>query len=240
MIVEENMQQIMKSKKSPDGILVFWTDAGNDLNDFFSFDELVEQKINALDLLNNPQIYAINVAGHKIESLVAGCGFSTNTCEDEIVITRLFFAPRDLVWRAWTDPGFVAQWWGPKGYTSPSCSIDLRVGGAISSACDPRKAGISGVTGTYQEIKKPERIVCTDSFADEKGNVVPASYYGMSPDFPLELLISMTFESQPGMTRFTLRHTGFPAGEMRDLTRAGWNESLDKLAGVLGAALYRK
>ena len=116
------MQQITKSKKYQNGVQVFWTEAGNDRNDFFSYEDLVDQKINALDLLNNPRIYAVNVAGHKIESSVAECGFSTKTCVDEIVITRLFYAPRDLVWRAWTEPGFVMQWWGPKGYTSPSCT----------------------------------------------------------------------------------------------------------------------
>jgi len=62
----------------------------------------------------------------------------------------------------------------------------------------------------------------------------------MSPDFPLEMLVTVTFEVQPGMTRLTLRHAGIPAGEMYDLTRAGWNESLDKLAGVLGQAAYKK
>ncbi len=70
--------------------------------------------------------------------------------------------------------------------------------------------------------------------------MVPATWYGMSPDLPLELVVTVTFEAAPGMTRLTLRHAGFPAGEMRDLTRAGWNESLDKLAGVLGQAVYKK
>jgi uncharacterized protein YndB with AHSA1/START domain len=234
------MQQITKSKKYPNGIQVFWTDAGKDLNDFFSFDDLIDQKINALDLLNNPRIYAINVAAHKIESSVAGCGFSTKTCEDEIVITRFFYAPRDLVWRAWTEPDFVMQWWGPKNYTSPSCAIDLRVGGTYLFCMRSPEGKDFWSTGTYREIKKPERIVCTDSFANEKGNVVPATYYGMSPDLPLELLVTLTFDVQPGMTRLTLRHSGFPPGEMRDLTRAGWNESLDKLEGVLGQAVYKK
>jgi uncharacterized protein YndB with AHSA1/START domain len=95
-------------------------------------------------------------------------------------------------------------------------------------------------TGVYREIVKPERIVCTDSFADEKGNVVPATYYGMSPDFPAEMLVTVTFEIQAGRTQLTLRHAGIPSGEMRDLTRAGWNESLDKFAGVLGQAVYKK
>ena len=234
------MQQITSSKKYQNGVQVFWTDAGNDLNDFFSYEDLVDQKINALDLLNNPRIYVMNVAGHKIESSVAGCGFSTKTCEDEIVITRLFDAPRDLVWRAWTEPAFVMQWWGPKDYTSPSCTIDLRVGGTYLFCMRSPEGKDFWSTGVYREIKKPERIVCTDSFADEKGNVVPATYYGMSPDFPAEMLMTVTFEIQAGRTRLTLRHAGIPAGEMRDLTRAGWNESLDKLEGVLGQAVYKK
>jgi uncharacterized protein YndB with AHSA1/START domain len=234
------MQQIIKCKKYQNGIQVFWTDAGNEQNDFFSFEDLVDQKINALDLLNNPRIYVMNVAAHKIESSAGGCGFSTKTCGDEIVINRLFHAPRDLVWRAWTEPEFVMQWWGPKGYTSPSCTIDLRVGGTCLFCMRSPEGKDFWSTGIYQEISKPERIVCTDSFADEKGTVVPATYYGMSADFPKEMLLALTFEAHPGMTRLTLRHTGIPAGEMRDLTRAGWNESLDKLAGVLGQALYKK
>jgi uncharacterized protein YndB with AHSA1/START domain len=234
------MQQISSTKKYQNGIQVFWTDAGKELNDFFSFDDLVDQKVNALDLLNNPRIYWMNVIAHKIESSVTGCGFSTKTCEDEIVITRLFDAPRDLTWRAWTEPEFVMQWWGPKNYTSPSCKIDLRVDGNYLFCMRSPEGRDFWSTGVYREIKKPERIVCTDSFADEKGNVVPATYYGMSQDFPLEMLVTLTFEVQAGRTKLTLRHAGIPSGGIRDLTRAGWNESLDKFAGVLGQAVYKK
>ncbi len=85
-------------------------------------------------------------------------------------------------------------------------------------------------TGVYREIVVPERIVCTDSFADEKGNVVPASHYGMPGDWPSELLVTVTFEEHNGKAKMTLRHVGLPAGTMSDLTNAGWNESFDKLA----------
>lgn len=91
-------------------------------------------------------------------------------------------------------------------------------------------------TGVYREIVPPERIVCTDSFADENGNPVPASHYGMGGDWPSELLVTVTFEEHEGKTKFTLRHGGIPAGEMRELTSAGWNESFDKLAEALAAA----
>ena len=234
------MQQITGSKKFQNGVQVFWTDAGTDRNDFFTYEDLVDQKINALDVLNNPQIYVINVPGHKIESSVAGCGFSSKTCEDEIVITRLFDAPRELAWRAWTEPEFVMQWWGPKDYTCPSCKIDLRVGGIYLYCMRSPEGKDFWSTGVYREIKKPGRIVCTESFADEKGNVVLATYYGMSKDFPLEMLVTVIFEVQAGRTKLTLRHAGIPAGEIRDLTRAGWMESLEKFAGVLGQAVYKK
>ena len=234
------MQQITSSKKYQNGIQVFWTDAGNDVNDFFSFEDLVDQKINALDLLNNPRLYRMNAAGHKIESAAAGCSFATKTCEDEIVITRFFDAPRELAWRTWTEPELVMQWWGPKNYTSPSCRIDLRVGGSYLYCMRSPEGKDYWSTGIYREIKRPERIVCTDSFADEKGNVVPATYYGMSKDFPAEMLVTVTFEVQAVRTRLTLRHTGLPAGDISDLTRAGWNESLDKFAGVLAQAVFRE
>lgn len=88
-------------------------------------------------------------------------------------------------------------------------------------------------TGVYREIVPLERIVCTDCFADENGNVVPASHYGMTEDFPLEMLVTVTFEEIDGKTRMTLRHEGLPAGEMIQGAEVGWNESFDKLAESL-------
>lgn len=88
-------------------------------------------------------------------------------------------------------------------------------------------------TGSYKEILAPERIVYTDSFADADGNVVPASHYGMSGEWPLELLVTVTFEEQGGKTKLTLRHAGMPAGENAEMAGAGWAESFDKLAETL-------
>jgi uncharacterized protein YndB with AHSA1/START domain len=78
-----------------------------------------------------------------------------------------------------------------------------------------------------------KRIVASDSFSDEKGNVVPASSLGMPGDWPLELLVTLTFENSEGRTRMTLRHVGIPPGQMSDMTQVGWNESFDKLAESL-------
>lgn len=147
----------------------------------------------------------------------------------ELVITRVFDAPPALVWKAWTEPEQVKRWWGSKVFTSPFCKIDLRVGGTYLYCMRSPDGKDYWSTGVYREIVPPERIVYTDSFADEKGSVVPATHYGLSPDFPLEMLLTVTFEEHDGKTELTLRHNGIPPGADSDNTRQGWNESLDKL-----------
>jgi uncharacterized protein YndB with AHSA1/START domain len=234
------MEQITNSKKFQNGIQVFWTAEGNMMNGFFSYEDLIGQRINALDLLNNPRLYFMNAAAHRIEPAAPMCSFRTSTCEDEILLTRYFDAPPDLVWKAWTEPEYVMQWWGPKDYTCPFCKIDLRVGGSYLYCMRSPEGKDFWSTGMFREIVRNKKIVCTDSFSDDKGNVVPATFYGMSPDFPSEMVMTVSFDVQAGRTKFTLQHAGIPPGGMRDLTRAGWIESLDKLEGVLGQAVYRK
>ena len=152
----------------------------------------------------------------------------------EIVITRIFDAPRELVWKAWTDPKHLMRWWGPKDFTAPVCKIDLRVGGKYLYCMRSKEGQEFWSTGIYNEIVPLERIVCTDSFADAKGNVIPASQLGMpGDDWPLECHITITFEDLGGKTKMTLKHVGIPAGQMEDMTGAGWNESFDKLAESL-------
>lgn len=149
-----------------------------------------------------------------------------------LTVTRIFDAPRELVWKALTDPEHVMRWWGPKDFTSPACQIDLRVGGKYLFCMKSPDGQDFWSTGVYKEIIPMERIVYTDSFADAGGNVVPAAHYGMG-DFPLETIVTVTLEDLGGKTRMTLTHSGLPAGEMADMTGAGWNESFDKMAASL-------
>ncbi|MGB9939587.1 SRPBCC family protein [Methanosarcina sp.] len=153
--------------------------------------------------------------------------------DQELVITRVFNAPRGLVWKAWTEPEHLMQWWGPKDFTTPVIKIDFRVGGKSLWCMRSPEGEDYWSTGVYREIVEQEKIVTTDSFSDAQGNVVPASHYGMSGDWPLELLVTVIFEENNGKTKITLRHEGIPAGENRDSAEAGWNESLDKLAEYL-------
>jgi uncharacterized protein YndB with AHSA1/START domain len=157
------------------------------------------------------------------------------------VITRIFDAPIEDVWKAWVECDHLKNWWGPKGFTSPSCKNDFRVGGkylyAMRGGEDMGEwsGKTTYSTGVYREIVPMKRIVSIDSFADEKGNVVPATHYGMIADFPLEMQVTVTFKESNGKTKLTLRHVSIPAGKDMDNAKTGWSESLDKLHELLNS-----
>lgn len=157
------------------------------------------------------------------------------------VITRIFDAPRELVWRAWTEPEMMKQWWGPKIFSCPHVEIDLRIGGkwlncmqaSLDEVPDAWKQGL-WATGIYKEIVSQEKLVMTDSFSDPDGNVVPATYYGMDEHIALEMLVTITLEDTPeGKTKMRLIHEGLPEGEHTEGASAGWNESFDKLEALV-------
>jgi uncharacterized protein YndB with AHSA1/START domain len=150
-----------------------------------------------------------------------------------ITITRIFEAPRERVWNAWVEPKEMMKWWGPKKFTAPIIRIDPRVGGTYLSCM--RGSPEPGMpeqdfwsTGRYLEIVPLKKLIMTDSFSDKDGNVISAEQYGMK-GFPLELLVTVTFEDEGGNTKMTLRHEGMTDPGMAELTKAGWNESFDKL-----------
>jgi uncharacterized protein YndB with AHSA1/START domain len=154
----------------------------------------------------------------------------------DLVITRVFDAPRELVFKARTEPERLKRWWGPKGTTTPYCEIDLRPG-VVMHYCmrSPDGRDMWG-KGVFREIVVPERIVLTDSFADAEGNVVLPTHYGMRPEWPLEALLTVTFEEEAGKTRVTLRYEGVPPGADRDGSEQGWSESLERLGEYLSKA----
>jgi uncharacterized protein YndB with AHSA1/START domain len=154
----------------------------------------------------------------------------------ELVLTRVFNAPREVVWKAWTDPEQLVRWWGPEGFTSPVCKLDLRVGGKYLFCMRSPEGKDFWSTGVYTEIDPPARLVCTDSFADEHGNVVSATQHGLPDEFPDEMLITVTLEEEGGKTRMTVRQAGMPGGKMREMATAGWNGQLDKLAALVEGA----
>jgi uncharacterized protein YndB with AHSA1/START domain len=154
-----------------------------------------------------------------------------------LTIERIFDAPRELVWKAWTEPEHAMKWWGPRNFTTPVAKMDFRVGGKFLIAMQSPEFNDGKPiwsTGVYKEIVPFEKIVATDNFADEHGNVVPASEYGM--DGVTEMMTTVTFEDVGGKTRMTLQHDGLPAGEHFSGANEGWNQSFDKLAEYLAQA----
>jgi uncharacterized protein YndB with AHSA1/START domain len=155
--------------------------------------------------------------------------------EKNLVIERVFNVSREKLWQAWTQEDLIAKWWGPSGFTAPTVQIDFREGGKfLFSMASPDFFDGREIfsTGTYKDIVPMEKIVMTDSFADEQGNVVPASYYDME-EHPLEMLVTITFEEiSPDKTKLTLVHEGVDkvSDEARSGMEQGWSEIFDKLA----------
>lgn len=169
--------------------------------------------------------------------MAARTSASAQPAERELVITRVLDAPRSLVFKTWTEPEHFVRWWGPKGFTTPYCKMDLRPGGVLHYCMRSPEGRDFWAQGVYREIVPPERIVFTDTFADEEGNPVAPAHYGMSPDWPFGTLITVTFaEHQGSKTKLTLQQSVSETLAQSSGTMQGWNESLDRLAAELARA----
>lgn len=155
--------------------------------------------------------------------------------EDSITVSRTYDAPREQVFRAWTDPQYLLRWWAPNGFTTPTCTVDLRPGGRFRYCMRSPEGQDYHGQGVYREIIPNERIVYTDSFIDEDGNQVPATHYGMSPETPLETMVTVTFEDAREGTKVTLRHEIPHTLPEREEMREGWSQMLGRLSDALPA-----
>ena len=157
---------------------------------------------------------------------------------EEFAITRVFDAPRDLVWKAFTEPKRLKEWWGPKGVTIIESKMDLRPGGSYHYAMRTPDGNTMWGKFVYREITPPSRMVFVNSFSDEAGGV---TRHPMAPNWPLEMLSTFLFEEESGKTRFTVRWSPLNATEEERATFAaghasmhqGWGGTLDKLAAYL-------
>jgi uncharacterized protein YndB with AHSA1/START domain len=147
---------------------------------------------------------------------------SAQTEERELVLTRVFDAPRDLVWKAWTEPERVVQWMGPRGFTSTILKADFRPGGAYRFHMRGPDGTDHWQQGVYREIVKPERIVCTYAWADAEGKATRP-----------ETLLTVSFAEQGDKTMLTLHQAVFESVTARDLHGEGWSSSLERLAECL-------
>lgn len=160
----------------------------------------------------------------------------------DFVISRVFDAPRDLVWKALTEPERMKQWWGPKGFTVIASKMDLRVGGTYLYGMKSPDGHAMWGKFVYREIAPPERLVFINSFSDEAGGV---TRHPMAPTWPLQMLSTFTFEELPGgKTRFTVRWATYQASEeeqktfdsAHDSMTQGWSGTMEQLEAYLANA----
>jgi uncharacterized protein YndB with AHSA1/START domain len=160
----------------------------------------------------------------------------------EFTTTRIFDAPRALVWKCFTEPAHMKEWWGPKGSTIVASTMDLRVGGIYHGAMRDTAGRVMWARFVYRELVAPERLVWEHSFSDEAGGL---ARHPLSPTWPLKLLTTVTFEETPdGKTRLTLHWAPLDASDeeqktfdaAHDSMRGGWAGSFDQLAAYLRSA----
>ena len=142
--------------------------------------------------------------------------------ECDVTVTRVFDAPRDLVFRMWTDPAHLMRWWGPRGYTNPVCELDVRVGGSIFVRMRAPDGRVVLMNGAFREIVQRERLIF---------NAVVAMLDG---EAMFEGLVTATFEDADGRTRLTVREQAVAlvpaAAPVIANMETSWTESLRRLA----------
>ncbi len=143
--------------------------------------------------------------------------------EPELVIMRVFNAPRDIVWKAWTDPKYAVHWWGPKDYPATHLEMDVRPGGVwcgkLRSIADGRELTHRGV---FREVTPQERLVFTFAW-DEEG------------ERGLETLVTITFADQGNKTLMTFRQIPFQSEAEREGHRGGWTSAFDRFDAQLAS-----
>jgi uncharacterized protein YndB with AHSA1/START domain len=167
---------------------------------------------------------------------------SKKSVSSDFVIAREFEAKRERVWKAFTDPEHLKQWWGPKGFTVIVSKMDLRPGGTYHYGMKAPDGTAMWGKFVFREIVPPERMVFVNSFSDEAGGV---TRHPMHLSWPLEMLSIITFEELPGgKTKLTIRWSALNAtaeeqktfDTSHDSMRQGWGGTLDQLTAYLAKA----
>lgn len=164
------------------------------------------------------------------------------TPSKDFVLSRVFDAPRDLLWKCFTDPERIKHWWGPKGVKVVKAKMDLRPGGTYHYGMETPDGKVMWGKFVYREIVPPEKLIFINSFSDEAGGL---TRHPMSATWPLELLSVFTFEEQSGgKTKFTIRWTTYNATAEEQMTfdaghasmTQGWGGTMKQLEAYLKTA----
>jgi uncharacterized protein YndB with AHSA1/START domain len=154
----------------------------------------------------------------------------------DMVLTRTFDAPKERVWRAWNDPDEVMRWWGPQGFTSPTCRMDFREGGTTLVCMRSEQGWDLYNTWTYRSIEPMDRIEFVQGFADEHGNRVTPAELGLPPGIPEDVRHVVTLRSvDDGATELTVHEFGYPDAHTVEISRTGMAQCLDKMEASVAA-----
>jgi uncharacterized protein YndB with AHSA1/START domain len=138
-------------------------------------------------------------------------------------LTRILPAPRETVYRALTEPGEIAKWWGPRGFTAPSVEFDLRVGGRYRIAMQPPDGDVFYLSGEFLEVDPPARLAYT--------------FRWDPPDRDdRQTMVTLALQDQGERTKVLLTQDGFATEKRRALHEDGWTDSFERLEQVLGEA----
>ncbi|HTA65596.1 MAG TPA: SRPBCC domain-containing protein [Xanthomonadaceae bacterium] len=159
----------------------------------------------------------------------------------DFVISRTFDAPRDLVWRAWTESNHLLRWFGPPGCTISVAKLDLRPGGVFHYGMRTPDGATMWGKWTFVEIDAPRKLVVIVSFSDEQGGI---TVHPMNPDWPRETFATTTFEEHGDQTTIIVRWAAYRATAQEQATfdaghdsmRGGWGGTMDQLAAYLAQA----
>jgi uncharacterized protein YndB with AHSA1/START domain len=146
---------------------------------------------------------------------------AAETMDRELLITRIFDAPRALVFKAWTEPDRAARWWGPQGFVTVYCNMDVRPGGAFRVCMRSPEGTEHWKQGVYREVVEPERLVFTFAWEDPEGK--PRH----------ETVVTVAFAEHGTKTKLTLHQGVFETVMARDAHQSGWTSTLECLADYL-------
>jgi len=147
-----------------------------------------------------------------------------STIDRELTVTRVFDAPRELLFRMWTDLQHIAKWWGPQGFTTTSLQMDFRPGGTYRACMRSPEGTLHCRRGVYREIVAPERLVFSFAWEDEDGN--PGH----------QTIVTVSFADLGRKTLLTLHQAIFETVERCDDHRRGWTSCLERFAEYLATA----
>lgn len=151
--------------------------------------------------------------------------YSPGDAEREVILTRVYDAPCELVFKAWTDPQLLVRWWGPKMFTNPVCEVDARPGGKLRIVMRGPDGVDYPMRGEFREVVAPEHLSFTNIAVDAEDRPI------------MEGFTSVSFAAEGGKTRLTIRTRGKAVAPVAiqylQGMEMGWSMSLDKLAELL-------